>query len=84
MLHSDEKRAKLDELVEMLTVGAARISSEGNGIPLDTFKALAAHVLDRLQGYRDSFVRQHDVDYLARQFQSVWTNLQAAHRGDLL
>jgi hypothetical protein len=76
MLHSNEKRQALDLIVEDLTAGAARIASEGNGLPMDTFKALAQHVVHRLAGYRDGATTAQDIDYLARQFQSVFANLQ--------
>lgn len=75
----------VDEIVKGLTVEAARIASEGNGLPLATFTALAQHILLNLAGYRHrgvlSIVRpnaitQQDVDYLARNLQSVYANLQ--------
>lgn len=76
MMHSDKRRAELDEMTEMLVEGAARIASEGNGLPMETFRSLAQHVIERLAGYRDGPNTQQDIDYLARNFQSVFANLQ--------
>lgn len=46
---------------------AARIVSEGNGLPLDAYRELAKRTLDNLAWYNGgTSVRGQDVDYLAR------------------
>lgn len=68
------------QIVELLCDHAAKIATEGNGLPLHTFRLLANVALEQLVcygGYHpERNLRMQDVDYLARLFQSVFVMMQ--------